>query len=88
MGFPESLWPEIIAGAIAHPHAADKLRKRLGKYHPKWGDGTLTDGIRQNNAPAPFPNATIRSQDHMWALALVSSALSVKGANQTRALQS
>lgn len=88
MGFPESLWPEIISGVIARTHAADKFRKRLGKYHPKWGDGTLMEGIRQNNAPAPFPNATITSQEHMRALALVSSALSVKGANQTRAPQS
>jgi hypothetical protein len=46
------------------------------------------EGIRQNNAPAPFPNATITSQEHMRALALVLSALSVKGANQTRAPQS
>lgn len=88
MGFPESLWPEIISGVIARTHAADKFRKRLGKYHPKWGDGTLMEGIRQNNAPAPFPNATITSKEHMRALALVSSALSVKGANQTRAPQS
>jgi len=80
--------PEIISGVIARTHAADKFRKRLGKYHPKWGDGTLMEGIRQNNAPAPFPNATITSQEHMRALALVSSALSVKGANQTRAPQS
>ena len=88
MAFPEPIWPEIIAGVIARTHAADKLRKRLGKYHPKWGDGTLTEGIRQNNAPAPFPNTTITSQEHMRALALVSSALSVKGANHTRAPQS
>lgn len=88
MAFPEPIWPEIIAGVIARTHAADKFRKRLGKYHPKWGDGTLTEGIRQNNAPAPFPNTTITSQGHMRALALVSSALSVKGANQTRAPQS
>ena len=70
MGFPESLWPEIISGVIARTHAADKFRKRLGKYHPKWGDGTLTEGIRQNNAPAPFPNTTITSQEHMRALLL------------------
>ena len=88
MAFPEPIWPEIIAGVIARIHAADKFIKRLGKYHPKWGDGTLTEGIRQNNAPAPFPNTTITSQGHMRALALVSSALSVKGANQTRAPQS
>lgn len=88
MGFPESLGPEIISGVIARTHAADKFRKRLGKYHPKWGDGTLMEGIRQNNAPAPFPNTTITSQEHMRALALVLSALSVKGANQTRAPQS
>ena len=88
MAFPEPILPEIIAGVIALTHAADKFRKRLGKYHPKWGDGTLTEGIRQNNAPAPFPNTTITSQEHMRALALVSSALSVKGANQTRAPQS
>ena len=88
MAFPEPIWPEIIAGVIARTHAADKFRKRLGKYHPKWGDGTVTEGIRQNNAPAPFPNTTITSQGHMRALALVSSALSVKGANQTRAPQS
>ena len=88
MAFPEPIWPEIIAGVIARTHAADKFRKRLGKYHPKWGDGTLTEGIRQNNAPAPFPNTTITYQGHMRALALVSSALSVKGANQTRAPQS
>ena len=60
----------------------------IGKAGLSWGDGTLTEGIRQNNAPAPFPNTTIRSQGHMRALALVSSALSVKGANQTRAPQS
>ena len=88
MAFPEPIWPEIIAGVIARTHAADKFRKRLGKYHPKWGDGTLTEGIRQNNVPAPCPNTTIASQEHMRALALVSSALSVKGANQTRAPQS
>ena len=88
MAFPEPILPEIIAGVIARTHAADKCRKRLGKYHPKWGDGTLTEGIRQNNVPAPYPNTTITSQEHMRALALVSSALSVKGANQTRAPQS
>lgn len=88
MAFPEPIWPEIIAGVIARTHAADKFRKRLGKYHPKWGDGILTEGIRQNNVPALFPNTTITSQEHMRALALVSSALSVKGANQTRAPQS
>ena len=37
MAFPEPIWPEIIAGVIARTHAADKFRKRLGKYHPKWG---------------------------------------------------
>jgi hypothetical protein len=45
------------------------------------------EGIRQKNALSPFPNTTITSQKHMRALALVSSALSVKGANQTRAPQ-
>ena len=88
MGFPGSLWPEIIAGVIARTYAADKFRKSLGKYNPKWGDVTVMEGNRQKNAPAPFPNATITSQEHMRALAFVSSALSVKGANQTRAPQS
>ena len=85
-GSQESNFLEHVPSSVQD--AADKFRKRLGKYNPKWGDGTLTEGIRQNNAPAPFPNTTITSQGHMRALALVSSALSVKGANQTRAPQS
>lgn len=33
--------PALMAALLAAAHSADKLRKRTGRAHPRWGDGTL-----------------------------------------------
>ncbi|GAA4224789.1 hypothetical protein GGQ68_001883 [Sagittula marina] len=38
---PQSVRPGLAHDIIAQAHAADRHRRRLGKCHAHWGDGTL-----------------------------------------------
>lgn len=38
---PEAGWGRAVAEFCAQAHCADKLRRRRGRGHPLWGNGTL-----------------------------------------------
>ena len=40
-GLPSDLWPRYAAEALQRADLADRYRKRLGRRHPEFGDGTL-----------------------------------------------
>ena len=57
-----------IATLIARSQAADKYRKRLGKSHPDWGEGSLMSCARQH--PQPF-EPSLSNPDYAQALSSV-----------------
>ena len=53
---PNCDWPDLAALMIAQARLADKYRKRTGRAHPDWGNGTLHDrAIRLPRAPIRYP---------------------------------
>ncbi len=51
---PEAARPGLIARLLDEAHWADLYRKRTGRAHPVWGDGSLmTAALRR--APPPEP---------------------------------
>lgn len=53
---PESEWPGVARRLIVEAHAADKCRKRTGRGHWLWGNGSLSSvaqGWRNRTLP-PF----------------------------------
>lgn len=45
-----------LDGMIQHAHAADLFRKRMGRAHRLWGDGTLAEAARLCGARMREPN--------------------------------
>lgn len=51
---PPAERPALIAALLTAAHCADKWRKRTGRAHPRWGDGTLAAAAaRAPLAPPP-----------------------------------
>jgi hypothetical protein len=52
---PRCLWHEEMARLLARAHAADRYRKRLGRVHPFWGDGSLAAAVHLEGPPPDQP---------------------------------
>lgn len=42
---PQMHWKSAIVKALGCAHAADNYRKRFGRLHPTWGNGTLAAAV-------------------------------------------
>lgn len=62
---PENEWRKHAAAMLRTAHSADKYRKRLGRAHPGWGDGSLATAARAHGAarwPARHDARVLRAQ--------------------------
>jgi hypothetical protein len=51
---PEAARPALLERLLDEAHWADLYRKRTGRAHPVWGDGTLmTAALRRDPPPEP-----------------------------------
>lgn len=83
---PEEVRPAALRGMLARAGAADAYRKRFGRGHPDWGNGSLMAvALRGVAGPEPFLDAP----DYCRCLALVFEELvrwrAQKAANGGRA---
>ncbi len=69
---PEPLRAGLMARMIHEAEAADRYRRRIGRVHPLWGNGTLEAAARGH---APGPSRALHDNDHLACLALVLEAL-------------
>lgn len=46
VALPRATRDAALAAIFARAEAADRYRKRLGRVHPAWGDGTLAAAAR------------------------------------------
>ena len=44
-GLPRRDWGTVMVKALGEAHAADLYRKRLGRLHPAWGNGSLAAAL-------------------------------------------
>ena len=54
LALPENEWAEVMPVVLERAHLADSYRKRQGRSHGRWGDGSLC-GATQTFAKAPLP---------------------------------
>lgn len=66
LALPDALRAPQCARLIAQADAADRYRKRFGRAHPAWGNGTLMAAARQH----PLPREP-RLNDPDYALCLI-----------------
>lgn len=67
---PEAQRGEIMR-LLDHAHAADLFRKRTGKPHPFWGNGSLHGAISQIHPAEPF----LSDKGYLEAMAAVIETL-------------
>lgn len=72
LGAPPALLPIMVDRLIARADAADRFRRRIGRAHPSWGDGTLAAAAEA--VPASEPLA-LSDPDAAEALAAVLLAI-------------
>lgn len=68
--------PTACAQLIAQADAADRYRKRFGRAHPRWGNGTLM--ARARVLPLP-PEPCLQDVEYARCLILVLTALTRRG---------
>ncbi|MGD9917900.1 MAG: hypothetical protein AB7U46_07760 [Paenirhodobacter sp.] len=57
-GLPVARRPELLARMLEEAHVADRYRKRLGRAHPRWGNGSLmARAMAEPLAPEGWPDA-------------------------------
>lgn len=66
---PPETWEGWLAGYLDRAHAADQFRKRTGRVHPCWGNGSLMSAILRDAPVWPEP----RLSDPGYAEALVAA---------------
>jgi hypothetical protein len=64
---PPETWEGWLVGYLDRAHAADRFRKRTGRVHPRWGNGSLMSAILCDMPVWPEP----RLSDPAYAEALV-----------------
>lgn len=64
---PPGRWDGTIGRLVERAHAADLYRKRLGRAHPRWGNGTLMSVVLCDSDIWPEP----RLSDPVYCEALV-----------------
>ncbi len=47
LAVPEALRPRLAAQMVREADIADRWRKRFGRPHPDWGEGSLLGGARR-----------------------------------------
>lgn len=72
LALPASARPAACARLIAQADAADRYRKRFGRAHPHWGNGTLMAAARRLPLPTEPP---LHDTDYANCLILVLTAL-------------
>lgn len=65
---PAAERPAVCAQLIAQADAADRYRKRFGRAHPRWGNGTLMAAARTVSLPAEPP---LHHAEYAYCLILV-----------------
>lgn len=45
---PKGAWAGMMAEVLIHANAADRYRKRLGRPHADWGDGSVASYVGMN----------------------------------------
>jgi len=69
LGLPEATWEGTVRQMLDRAHTADLYRKRTGRAHPLWGNGTLRDAARRYGSP-PAPGFDDRSYCTCFGLVL------------------
>lgn len=70
-----------MAEMLARAGAADAYRKRFGRAHPRWGDGSLMALARQHPLP---PEPTLDEVGYCLCLALVFQSIAAWRAEKAR----
>ncbi|MGY6703942.1 DUF7742 family protein [Roseinatronobacter sp.] len=68
-------WPQVMAEMLAEAHMADCYRKRLGRVHARFGNGTLMAAALARAPAACATCARPSAPRYLAALACVSSAI-------------
>ncbi len=66
---PRETWGATLETLFERAHAADLYRKRLGRHHPRWGNGSLASAVLCGSAV--WPEQRLCDLDYMEALAAV-----------------
>ncbi|MCB2110663.1 MAG: hypothetical protein H6895_15065 [Defluviimonas sp.] len=72
-GLAEPAARAMVRGYAERAHVADRFRKRFGRLHPFWGNGSLASAVlaERDAGPERFPS----SPQHLAAMALVIDVL-------------
>ena len=70
---PPETWAATLQSLFDRAHVADLYRKRLGRMHPEWGNGSLTSAVLCDSDVWPEP----RLSDPVYTEALVAVLLAV-----------
>ncbi|MGB5868736.1 MAG: hypothetical protein WBH04_00930 [Albidovulum sp.] len=54
-GLPREAWEGALSRALIKAHAADRYRKRIGRCHPLWGNGSLAGALMSEGPLPPQP---------------------------------
>ena len=71
-GLPADAQNDTVQKALYQAHCADKYRKRLRRYHPAMGDGTLKSALALQIGARPVG---YMHQDYLRAMQLVLTTL-------------
>ncbi|MGR3572441.1 DUF7742 family protein [Brevirhabdus sp.] len=70
---------DLLCTIIRRAHWADKYRKRIGRAHPVWGNGSLGDAARlalpQSLPQSLPPECRLNNRDFAGCMALVFETL-------------
>ncbi|MBN2906145.1 MAG: hypothetical protein JXJ18_05515 [Rhodobacteraceae bacterium] len=69
---PEAARPTAMARMLIRTEAADAYRKRFGRAHPRWGNGSLMSLVQRDPLP---PEPALDVPGYCRCLALVFAAL-------------
>lgn len=64
---PAACWERQLDAYLRRADAADRYRKRFGRFHPRWGNGSLIGAVLCDTPVWPEP----RLSDPLYAEALV-----------------
>ncbi len=66
---PRETWDATVDRLLDQAHAADVYRKRLGRLHPRWGNGSLMSMVLCESSV--WPESRFSDSDYVEALAAV-----------------
>lgn len=69
LDLPKCLHESVVASLLDRAHAADRFRKRHGRPHPFWGNGSLM-AAALTGAP-PLPEPALSDKSYLEAVATV-----------------